>query len=234
MRPYVICHMISSIDGRITTKGCPQSFYTEYQSMEVFHNVDAWMCGRISMEAFANKPAYSKKNISTAMPKVDFIAPLVNKPYAYAVAIDPSGKLVWETNTLYDNEHIISVLTEEVPDDYLAFLQSKNISYIFCGKTKIDLGKVLEKLAAKFKIKKLMLEGGGKINGSMLRAGLIDELSILVAPVVDGTIGTPTIFDADETNEPALKLKLLATQKLKEDILWLSYAIIPNEGNKRI
>ena len=227
MRPYVICNMISSVDGRIGTKGCPQSFYTEYQSVEAFHNADAWMCGRISMEPFASKTPYSKQNISRSIPKTDFIAPHTNK--TYAVAIDPSGKLAWETNTLYETEYIISVLTEEVSNDYLAFLQSKNISYLFCGESKIDLSKVLEKLAAKFKIKKLMLEGGGKMNGSMLRAGLIDELSILVAPVVDGSAGTSTLFDADGIQQPAPKLKLLETQKLKEDILWLRYAVIRNE-----
>lgn len=54
-------------------------------------------------------------------------------------------------------------------DDYLAFLESRGVSYVF---------------------------GGGKINGSCLAAGVIDELSILIAPVADGSIGTPTLFDA--------------------------------------
>ena len=109
---------------------------------------------------------------------------------SYAVAIDPSGKINWGSNHI-DSDHIIAVLTERVSSGYLAFLQSKEVSYLFGGKAGIDLGKVLEKLAKDFKIKKLLLEGGGKINGAMLRAGLIDELSLLVAPVADGSIGAP-------------------------------------------
>jgi hypothetical protein len=65
-----------------------------------------------------------------------------------------------------------------------------------------------------FKIKKLLLEGGGKINGAMLGAGLIDGLSLLVAPVADGSMGTPTLFDL-ETPRRTPKLELLSTRKVR-------------------
>ncbi len=65
---------------------------------------------------------------------------------------------------------MITVLTEAVLDDYLAFLQSKGVSYLFGGKTDLNLKSVLEKLRKEFGIKKLLLEGGGKINGSFLAA----------------------------------------------------------------
>ena len=84
---------------------------------------------------------------------------------------------------------MITVLTEQVSDDYLAFLQSKGVSYLFGGKTDLDWERVLEKLRKEFGIRKLLLEGGGKINGSFLAANLIDELSVLVAPIADGAIG---------------------------------------------
>ena len=63
---------------------------------------------------------------------------------------------------------------------------------MFGGKATIDLKSVLTKLRKHFGIEKLLLEGGGKINGSFLAADLIDELSVLIAPVADGTIGAPT------------------------------------------
>jgi 2,5-diamino-6-(ribosylamino)-4(3H)-pyrimidinone 5'-phosphate reductase len=113
-----------------------------------------------------------------SLPKTDFIATRESK--SYAIAIDPSGKINWKSNHI-DSDHIIAVLTEQVTSDYLAFLQSKKVSYLFGGKAKIDLGKVLEKLTKEFKIKKLLLEGGGKINGAMLPAHLGNVVGIWAA-----------------------------------------------------
>lgn len=76
-------------------------------------------------------------------------------------------------------------------DNYLTWLQSKGVSYLFGGKSRIDLPRVLQKLHDLFGIRKLLLEGGGRINGSFLAAGVIDELSILVVPVADGGMGKP-------------------------------------------
>lgn len=71
-----------------------------------------------------------------------------------------------------------------------------------------------------------MLEGGGRINGGMLRAGLVDEVSLLVAPVADGRIGTPALFDVDggEAVRP-WRLVLEGVERRAEDVLWLRYRV---------
>jgi riboflavin biosynthesis pyrimidine reductase len=84
---------------------------------------------------------------------------------------------------------------------------------------------VLQKLRKELGIKTLLLEGGGKINGSFLAADLIDELSVLLAPVADGGVGTPSLFDAKEGRGPARKLELLAVEKRKGDLVWLRYKV---------
>jgi riboflavin biosynthesis pyrimidine reductase len=122
-----------------------------------------------------------------------------------------------------DGEHVIAILTESVSDNYLAFLQAQGVSYLFGGKSKIGLAKVLAKLREHFGINTLLLEGGGKINGSFLAADLIDELSILVGPVADGSTGTATLFDAGKS--PARRLKLLSVEKRAGDIVWLRYKV---------
>ena len=63
-----------------------------------------------------------------------------------------------------------------------------------------------------------MLEGGGRINGGMLRAGLIDEVSVLVAPVVDGRIGTPALFDVDADDVTPHRLALEAVEQRADDV----------------
>jgi riboflavin biosynthesis pyrimidine reductase len=64
--------------------------------------------------------------------------------------------------------HIIELLTEQVPDAYLNYLQKLGISYIFGGKERLDFTVVLKKLKHLFSIDQLILEGGGTINGSAL------------------------------------------------------------------
>jgi 2,5-diamino-6-(ribosylamino)-4(3H)-pyrimidinone 5'-phosphate reductase len=225
MKPYVICHMMPSLDGRIVGSHwkVPRG-YEEYERTGATYKADGWMCGRITMEGYAGKVPFAGKASKRSIPKTDFIAP--NKAKSYAIALDPSGRLNWKSNHI-DDDHIVEVLTEKASGAYLEYLQKKNISYIFGGKSEMDLKKVLGKLNKHFQIRKLLLEGGGKINGSFLAAGLIDELSVLLMPVADGSVGTAALFDVVTPNRKkvAFRLKLLAMKKLSSDILWLRYQI---------
>ena len=222
MRPYVICHMFPSLDGRIvlTDWNVPNAT-REYERTSATFDADAWIIGRISMEPYAGKARVPARRRRDPIPRQDFVAS--HNADSFAIAIDPSGKLPWRSNNI-DGEHVITILTEAVSDDYLAFLQSKGVSYLFGGKKRIDLVKVLNKLRARFKIRKLLLEGGGKINGSFLAANLIDELSILIAPIADGSVGTATLFDV-EREMPARTLKLRSMEKRPGGIVWLRYKV---------
>ncbi len=221
-RPYVICHMLPSIDGRIVTRDWKLANATrEYERTAATFDADAWIIGRVSMEPYAGKARVPARKTRERIPREDFIA--AHDASSFAIAIDPSGKLTWRKGDI-DGEHVIAILTESVSDDYLAFLQGKGVSYLFGGKSRIDLASVLQKLRARFGVRKLLLEGGGKINGSFLAANLIDELSILVGPIADGSIGTPTLFDV-EGRAAARKLKLLAVEKRPGDIVWLRYKV---------
>jgi len=180
------------------------------------------MCGRITMEDYARGEKLEKILNTEIIPKTDAV--VFSTSVSYTIAIDPSGKLQWQANVI-EGDHIISVLTECVSNDYLAFLRDKDISYLFAGKEEIDLSVMLEKLATEFKIKTLLLEGGGKINGAMLAAGLIDEISLLLAPIADGSIETPTLFNVEQAilQRHGSKLKLLAVERRADNILWLRY-----------
>lgn len=223
-RPYVICHMVPSVDGRIVTDAwrLPRGFVAEYERAGSSFHADAWIIGRISMEPYAGKAALPARAGRARIPRTDFVAR--SDAPSYAIAIDPSGKLRWESGSL-DEEHAVAVLTEQVPDRYLAFLRSRGVSYLFGGKKRIVLPTVLRKLRAHFGIRKLLLEGGGKINGSFLAAGVIDELSVLVAPVADGGVGTPSLFDARKGSGPARHLKLLSVERRPGDLLWVRYRV---------
>src|SRR6267378_2950274 len=216
--------MFTSIDGRIvlTRWGIGPVATKAYERTAATLNGDGWIIGRVSMEPYSGKTRVPKRTTTKRIARKDFIAR--RDADSYAIAIDPSGKLTWRSNEI-DGEHVITILTEGVSNDYLAFLQSKGVSYLFGGRTRIDLKRVLAKLAREFGIRRLLLEGGGKINGSFLAAGLIDELSVLVGPIADGGTGIPTLFDGREGPGPARKLKLLSVERVGGDIVWLRYKV---------
>ena len=222
-RPYVICHMVPSIDGRIVIRDWKVANATrEYEATAATFKADGWIIGRISMEPYAGRTRIPARKTKEPIPREDFIAD--HDAASYAIAIDPSGKLTWRSADI-DGEHVITILTQAVSDDYLAFLQSKGVSYLFGGKSKIDLAKVLKKLRARFKIRKLLLEGGGKINGTFLASNLIDELSILIAPVADGSMGTASLFDVEQAGVPVRRLKLMSIGRRPGDIVWVRYKV---------
>ena len=222
--PYVICHMIPSLDGRIVTRrwNMAKRGYDTYERTHQALRRDAWLIGRVSMEPYAGKARVPVRKQPVAIARTDYLAPHDAK--TYAIAIDSQGKLKWKVNHV-DGEHVITVLSEQVSDDYLAFLRDKGVSYVFGGKKTIDLPRVLTKLRALFGIKRLLLEGGGAINGHFLAANLIDEMSVIVAPIVDGGVGLPSLIDCPPGTKAARHLKLMSCEALPGSLVWLRYKV---------
>ena len=90
-----------------------------------------------------------------------------------------------------------------------------------------DLQRTAALTDARFGVKTLMLEGGGRINGGMLAAGLIDEVSVLIAPAVDGRVGTSALFDLDGDGAAPRRLALEHVEQRTHDVLWLRYRVEP-------
>jgi riboflavin biosynthesis pyrimidine reductase len=117
------------------------------------------------------------------------------------------------------------VLTDQVSDAYLAHLQQIGISYIFGGKERLNFTVVVQKLKSLFSIDELMLEGGGFLNGSFLNEELIDELSLILVPIADGTSNSVTLFETSSflTNQHPVNFFLKEVEKLDDGGLWLKY-----------
>ena len=115
-------------------------------------------------------------------------------------------------------------LTQQASSDYLAYLQGLGVSYLFAGQDRLDCTLLLHKLYRLFALDKLMLAGGGLVHGSFLAEGLVDEFSLVVAPVVDGGAGTNSFTQADflpSWSPAAFRLKKAET--VASDVLWLRY-----------
>ncbi len=199
-RPYVICHMLQSIDGKIAG-----GFFREKQTLELAkiysdiskdYNGDAIIYGTTTAkEMFSSSktvPVLNQKPIQ----KIDYI--YKNDKNKSIVVIDPQGQISFDQfvyqNPRLKDKNLIVILTENISSQYLETLKSLNISYLFTGKEEIDLKLALEKLYDLFSIKKLLLQGGGITNTYFIKEDLIDELSLVVSPVVSGEEKQPNIF----------------------------------------
>lgn len=199
-RPYVICHMLQSIDGKIAG-----GFFREKQTLELAkiysdiskdYNGDAIIYGTTTaQEMFSSSKTEPVLN-QNPIQKIDYI--YKNDKNKWIVVIDPQGQISFDQsvyqNTRLKDKNLIVILTENISSQYLETLKSLNISYLFTGKDEIDLRLALEKLYDLFSIKKLLLQGGGITNTYFIKEDLIDELSLVVSPIVSGEEKQPNIF----------------------------------------
>jgi len=231
-RPRVICHMLASLDGRIVTDGWPLSAEgrKQYELVHATYEPDGWLCGRVTMQLHFASGVRDETEVArqySGSPREDFVAPGSHTSFAFVV--DPRGKLRWESNEI-DGDHVVAICNERVSEDYLSALRESGVSYVLAGLSDVDLPLALDRIGERFGVRTLMLEGGGGINGSMLRAGVIDEISVLVAPVVDGRVGTAALFDVEGARMSPHRLALESLEQRADDVLWLRYRVGSVEG----
>jgi riboflavin biosynthesis pyrimidine reductase len=229
MKPYVICHMCTTIDGKILggrwgkLPGGTDSA-TLFETTAASFGIGAWLVGTTTMKEFAGRnvklPRASKPFI-----RGDHIAD--RKAKRLAIGADANGVLRFQESEV-DGDHVVLLVTGRASNDYLAHLQSAGVSYLFCGKKEIDLHVALRKLGSAFHLRKLMLQGGGKFNGAMLKAGLVDEISHVIVPVADGGVGISSFFDIPGKPPPkaAATLRLLSRKSLPGSVTWMRYRVV--------
>ncbi len=227
-RPYIICHMTTSIDGKVTGDflSSPESANAidVYYQINRDYKADGYACGRVTMQGSfcgvddPNLSAYNPETLN------DYISTELSG--FYAVSFDPRGRLGWKSNRIsdpdgdvgYDKAQIIEVITEQADKRYLAYLKSLDISYIFAGETEININLALSKLMDIFGIKTLLLEGGSVLDGAFAEADAIDEISIVISPMLAKTDDKPLFMKSKMS-----VFKLANVKRYGDDVLWLNY-----------
>lgn len=232
MKPYVVCHMVASIDGRILhSRWRPQtrSGGDLFERLHVKIGGDAWLVGRVTGQEFAKATAYDAP-ADRVYPREPWLAR--RDAAAYGVVLDAQGRIAWGRSDI-GGDPIVVVLTEQVSDAHLAGLRKDGVSYFFAGARELDLAVALEFLNRELGVKRLLVEGGGVNNGSFLRAGLIDEISLAIVPAVDGAKGAPSVFDSTgedtELRAPIAQMSLESCETLDDGAVWLRYRL-RNDG----
>lgn len=233
-RPYVICHMLASLDGKIdgeffSSPECAPAI-RQFAKVRDFYNCSATLYGTTTMEGgYADGLIETLPKSDDAYSCEDYIAESDVKNYI--VSLDPQGVLAFSGKYIEKKNrpkaHIIEVLTEQVSCGYLAYLRSLDISYVIAGKDQLDCRLLLEKLKTMFNIEKLMISGGGLTNWSFVQENLIDELSLIIAPVADGSRESAAIFEKADflPHRIPAAFTLKAVEQIDKDTLWLQYLL---------
>ena len=224
MKPYIICHMLQSIDGRIDCAMTEKIDDTEHY-YEVLDKLecDATIEGKTTLVMhYAEPGTFNTTKPYEAACKQVYKA---TEADAYAIGVDTKGTLLWGDDVESQfGRPLIMILSEDASKEYLGYLQSKGISYITTGRGSIDLADAVSILSEKFGVKRLAVVGGGHLNGSFLDLGLIDEISMMYASGVDAREGFAASFDGRSQDREPIRLNLNSVEQL-DDIIWARYTI---------
>ena len=234
MRPKITCHMISSLDGRLLPERwsdpaegrITELIDAHYETVASRLHADGWIVGRKTMAAYVGQYEQTLL-LETPVSRAPHWAERNGRNIG--VAIDPAGRLHFSSGDL-DGDHAVVILSERVPDASLARLRDAGVSYLFAGPEGNDLDQALKALGEACNVQHLLLEGGGTTNGAFLALGLIDEISTLICPTLDGLAGIPSIFEHSGPLEslPAVgqHLRLQACEALEGGVVWLRHDVL--------
>ncbi|MCD8138061.1 MAG: dihydrofolate reductase family protein [Parabacteroides gordonii] len=230
MKPKIICHIMSFVDGRLIDGRWTAPYETErgellkvYAAIGCELNTDAWMFGKNTVRAiFPDKFKTVGHTITPDTPTV-FVGEC-HSGRMFIVA-DPEGDILFSSTTLR-GDNILVILGRNVTEEYLTHLSEMQISYVIVSDA-TNLREGLEAIGQKFGLRYVSVQVGVILNGALLAEGLIDELSLVVYPGIDGLSGVPSIFEymGDTTEYPAQgqRLQLLSASQREHGVMWMRY-----------
>lgn len=222
-KPYIVCHMMTSVDGRIDcamTEHLPgvQEYYDTLDALDAPTRIS----GRVTAQMEMASPGRFCSKTGEPLGKESFSKAV--DAYGYEVVIDTHGTLLWDDAE--EERPLLIVTCEQVSREYLDYLDGQHISWIACGRNKVDLARACEILADVFGVQRAAVVGGGHINAGFLAAGLLDEVSVLLGAGIDGRGGMSAVFDGLPMNRTVTPLRLTHVQQYASDAVWLRYTTV--------
>ena len=206
-----------------------QAVSGEYARIRNEYQADAWLYGTKTTKEFTAYREPKMDETFLSVPNGDFVAQ--TDASLYYVSIDALGEIGWESGTFCKpgrpDTHVIEVLTEKTPLAYRSYLRQKGVSYILAGEDTLDCRIAAEKLYDIFGIETMLICGGGTVNWTFLQQGVLDELSLLLAPVADGSPDTVTVFEKMPSlpESSPMQFRLKKVEQLENDGIRLLYTV---------
>ena len=193
-RPYILLNMSMSADGKIASTNRRLNHFSsrrDHQHLyELRATVDAVMNGARTVDTAPIKmdpgpPAFRRRRIRDGLAEYNLRVVVTGRG-----SLDPAAEIF-----RHDFSSIIVLTSRRCPPKNLARLKAVAAEVIVAGSETVDFAAALKRLRAKWRIRRLLCEGGGALNDALFRADLIDELHLTVCPLVIGGSHAPTISD---------------------------------------
>ena len=224
MLPRVIVHIGVSLDGRIDWSCGDIGLYYELAG---HWPADAMLSGSETMLA-----AYRMNGGNPDEDEGPLEAPekVPGDPRQLLVVVDSRGRgrhwNFWRRQPYWRD--VLVLCSRATPQTYLDYLRQKRVEFIVAGDERVDLRAALEELNACYGVKVIRVDSGGILNGVLLRAGLVDEVSVIVDPCLTGGTTPRSMFVAPDLTsaDGIIPLKLLHVEAVRGDSVWLRYEVV--------
>jgi len=238
MLPRVILHNGTSVDGRVD--GFQGDIGLFYQVAAAF-GADAMLAGSDTMlAAYASAPPDDGAEIESAPAETEPAPAEADGGQADAGQAGEAGGLlvVPDSRGRIGNwpqirrepwwRDVVVLCARATPRAYVAGLEEMGVDYIVAGEERVDLRVALEALHERYGVEVVQVDSGGTLNGALLRAGLVDEVSLLISPTLAGGTSPNSIYRAPDLAGPegVLPLRLLHLERLTGDVVWLRYELV--------
>ena len=199
---YVILNAAMSIDGKISTRKNDSAISSKLDLVRVHKlrsTVDGIMIGISTV--LEDDPMLNVRYSKTVMNPARIIIDSKARIPLNSRIIDSSSKI----------QTIIAV-THSASSRKIKKIQKKGAQVLVYGNGKVNLRNLFQQLE-KMGLKKIIVEGGGEINWSVLKLGLVNELVVTISPVVIGGRDAKTLVEGKGfTNiSDGIKMKLSNT-----------------------
>jgi 2,5-diamino-6-(ribosylamino)-4(3H)-pyrimidinone 5'-phosphate reductase len=121
----------------------------------------------------------------------------------------------------------LHLVSQGSPSEYLAFLRGREIPYLVSGHEHVDLEQAMVKMRSLLGVSCVVCTAGSRLNGALLRADLIDEVSLVFLPALIGGSETPDLFrcaDLGSADWPT-RLELLSVKSEPTGRVYLHYRV---------
>ena len=217
MKSEIIIHNSVSIDGSLT--GFMPDMAIHYK-IAGDYKPDAHLIG--SQTIIAGNEMFGE-GIPEEVP-ADFEQPERSDSLPWWVIVDSGGRLKGMLHTCRRFEYcrdVIVLLSESTPVNYLEHLKDRNYHFITAGKEKVDLNMATDMLKEKFGVKRILTDTGRILGNILITAGMVNEISLLVHPVIVGE-KCYSMF-SDITKNP--DLKLVKSEAYENGCVWNVYRL---------
>ncbi|MFD3258800.1 bifunctional diaminohydroxyphosphoribosylaminopyrimidine deaminase/5-amino-6-(5-phosphoribosylamino)uracil reductase RibD [Paenibacillus lentus] len=215
--PYVTIKTASTLDGKIASKTGDSKWISNPEARERVHTMrhrhDGIMVGVDTV--IADDPSL------TTRLTVPGVSPT-------RIIVDSTLRIPDEARVLRDGAAKTMILTTtQAPEERRTSLTDQGIQIITCGEgPQVDVRSGLQSLG-ELGISSLLVEGGGRLNGSLLDNRLVDEVVLFLAPKLIGGLSAPGsfVFEGFELMKDAVTLSDLSVEQIGDNVCIAGYPV---------